>query len=143
MKALAGLAVVGMMSCASFAGLGQAPASPPATVGTGQKAGAAPDVDAPAILTEATPAMWKVKGVHGTVYLLGSIHMMKKEVHWETAKIKEALGASDILYLEIAGLDDASVQAAQPEIMQLGTDPEHALSTKISKADVDLLDGAV
>jgi hypothetical protein len=86
--------------------------------------------------------MWKVKGVHGTVYLLGSIHVMKKDVHWETAKVKEALGASDTLYLEIAGLDDASMQAAQPEIIQLGTDPEHPLSTKISKEDIALLDGA-
>jgi uncharacterized protein YbaP (TraB family) len=77
------------------------------------------------------------------VYLFGSVHVMKKEVHWETAKVKEALGASDTLYLEIAGLDDASIQAARPEIMQLGTDPGHALSTKISKTDVDLLDSAV
>ena len=86
--------------------------------------------------------MWKVKGVHGTVYLFGSIHVMKKDVHWETAPVKSALGASDVLYLEIAGLDSASVQAAQPEIVQLGMDQEHALSTKISKEDVDLLDGA-
>ena len=87
--------------------------------------------------------MWKIKGVHGTVYLFGSIHVMKKDVRWETAKVKDALTASDTLYLEIAGLDTASLQAAQPEILQLGTDSEHALSTKISKDDVALLDGAV
>ncbi len=106
--------------------------------------GAAPaPAGSPSILLDAAPAMWKLKGAHGTVYLFGSVHVMKKEVHWETAKVKEALGASDTLYLEIAGLDDASIQAARPEIMQLGTDPGHALSTKISKTDVDLLDSAV
>jgi len=103
----------------------------------------APPAASPAVATEATPAMWKVTGVHGTVYLFGSIHVMKKDVHWETAKVKDALGASDTLYLEISGLDDASLQAAQPEIMQMGTDPEHPLSTKISKDDVALLDSAV
>jgi hypothetical protein len=94
-------------------------------------------------MTEAKPALWRVKGAHGTVYLFGSIHVMKKDVHWETAKVKEALGASDTLYLEIAQLDDATVLAAQPEIMRLGTDQEHALSTKISKGDVELLDRAL
>jgi uncharacterized protein YbaP (TraB family) len=91
----------------------------------------------------ATPAMWKVKGAKGTVYLFGSIHVMKKGVEWETAKVREALGTSDTLYLEIAGLDDAAMQAAQPQIMALGVDQEHPLSTKISKDDLALLDGAL
>ena len=83
------------------------------------------------------------QGRDGTVYLLGSIHVMKKDVHWETAGLKDALGASDVLYLEVTGLDEASMQAAQPAILQLGSDPEHGLSTKISKEDATLLDAAV
>ena len=141
MKALAALILLGAVASASGIGVAQATATKPPV-----SQGSAADTGQPAsqaILTEATPAMWKVKGVHGTVYLFGSIHVMKKDVHWETAKVKDALGASDTLYFEIAGFDDASLQAAQPEILQLGTDSEHALSTKISKADVDLLDGAV
>jgi uncharacterized protein len=101
---------------------------------------------APAVAASATtvnPAMWKIKGAHGTVYLFGSIHVMKKGVDWQTAKVKEALSASDTLYLEIAGVDDASVAAEQPEMMRLGTDMDHPLSLKISKEDVTALDGAV
>jgi hypothetical protein len=135
MKAFAGWALLGLIGCTCCVVLGQAPAA--------TSDGAKPAAAAPPVAAEATPALWKVKGVHGTIYLFGSIHMMKKDVHWETAKVKEALGASDLLYLEIAGLDDASMQAAQPQILQLGTDAEHPLSTKISKADLDLLDGAV
>jgi uncharacterized protein YbaP (TraB family) len=93
-------------------------------------------------MTVAKPALWKVSGVHGTVYLFGTIHVMKKNVDWETEKVKAALGASDVLYLEVAGLDDDALKAAQPMIMQLGTDADHPLSTKISKEDVALLDGA-
>jgi len=125
--------LAGMAMCAGVFGVAQTAATAPV---------AAPAA-ASAIQTDATPALWKVKGARGTVYLFGSVHVMKKEVRWETAKVKDALGASDSLYLEIAGLDDDSVQAARPEIMALGVDREHPLSTKISKDDVTLLDEAV
>lgn len=88
----------------------------------------------------ATPAMWRVKGPHGTVYLFGSIHVMKPNVDWETAKVKAAFAGSDVLYVEVANLDDAA--AAQPLAMQFGTDMAHPLSTKISKDDLALLDAA-
>lgn len=88
----------------------------------------------------ADPAIWRVKGVHGTVYLFGSIHVMKPNVDWETAKVKTAFAASDVVYLEVANLDDMA--AAQPLAMQFGTDLAHPLSTKISKDDVALLDTA-
>jgi len=131
------LALAGLTVSAAGLGFGQTPATvtPPAAAQAGTPA------TPPA--TEANPALWKVKGVHGTVYVFGSIHVMKKDVHWETAKVKDALNSSDVLYLEITGNDEASMQAAQPEILQLGMDQGHPLSTKISKEDVDLLDAAV
>ena len=98
---------------------------------------------APAVKVEATPAMWKVKGVHGTVYLFGSVHVMKPEVQWETAKVKAALAESDLLYLEIPDVDPEAMKALQPLALQMGMDMEHPLSTKISKDDVALLDTAV
>jgi len=94
----------------------------------------------PGIQVEAVPALWQVKGVHGSVYLFGTIHIMRPEVRWQTPKVKDAFKSSDALYLEIAGIDQDSVKAAVPMMMQLGMDLEHPLSTKISKEDVDLLD---
>ena len=96
---------------------------------------------APTAKVPATPAIWKVKGAHGTVYLFGSVHVMKPEVDWEAGKVKDAFDSSDVLYLEIANLDDAA--AAQPLLFQYGLDPDHPLSKKISKEDVDTLDAAV
>jgi len=96
----------------------------------------------PAVKVVATPAMWKVKGVHGTVYLLGSVHVMKPEVKWETPKVKDALAASDVVYLEVKDIDPASMAAMQPIVLQMGMDAEHPLSGKISKADVELMDSA-
>ena len=89
----------------------------------------------------ATPAIWRVKGTHGTVYLFGSVHMMKPDVDWQTGKVKAALDSSEELYLEIANVDDAA--AAQPLLLQYGLDPAKPLSEKISKEDVAALDAAV
>lgn len=97
---------------------------------------------APAVMVDATPAMWKVKGVHGTVYLFGSVHVMKPDVRWETAKVKAALAESELLYLEIPDVDPEAMKALQPLALQMGMDMEHPLSTKISKEDFALLDTA-
>jgi uncharacterized protein YbaP (TraB family) len=109
---------------------------------------AVPEMSAPAgkavakPATEATliadPAIWRVKGAHGTLYLFGSVHIMKPNVVWESEKVKAALTSSDMLYLEIANIDDTA--SAQPMVMQYGIDAAHPLSTKISKDDVALLD---
>ncbi len=96
-----------------------------------------PAVEAPLL---ADPAIWRVKGAHGTVYLFGSVHIMKPNVVWESPKVKAALTSSDLLYLEIANLDDAA--SAQPMVMQYGIDLQHPLSTKISKDDLALLEAA-
>ena len=99
-----------------------------------------PPVSAP---LPAKPAMWQIKGVHGTIYLFGSVHVMKKDVDWETAKVKDALKSSDVLYLEVADLDPEGIKAMQPMILEMGMDPSHPLSSKISKSDVELIDSAV
>jgi hypothetical protein len=96
---------------------------------------------APVKKTLATPAIWRIKGAHGTVYLFGSVHVMRPDVDWNSGKVKAAFDASDLLYLEIANLDDTA--AAQPLLFQYGLDTEHPLSTKISKEDVAALDTAV
>lgn len=95
------------------------------------------------ILTDAHPALWKITGSKGaTIYLLGTVHVMRKEVVWETPKIKDAFKSSSSLFLEIADVDDAGMKAMQPMIMKLGIDQAHPLSTKISKEDFTLLDAA-
>jgi uncharacterized protein YbaP (TraB family) len=93
------------------------------------------------VAKEAAPAMWKVQGAHQTVYLFGTVHVMKPDVHWQTAKVTEAFKKSDTLYVEVADMDD--VAKLQPMVMELGMDPAHPLSSVISKEDVAALDTAV
>jgi hypothetical protein len=101
---------------------------------------AAADSAPDAATVKATPAIWRIQGAHGTVYLFGSIHVMKPNVEWETAQVKSAMAAADTVYVEVANLDDAT--AALPLAAQFGIDAAHPLSTKISKDDVALLDAA-
>ena len=89
---------------------------------------------------QATPAMWSVKGAHGTVYLFGTVHVMKPTVRWETEKEQAAFKASGTLYLEIADTGEAAMKAMQPLLLSMGMDTAHPLSTKISKEDVAALD---
>jgi uncharacterized protein len=54
--------------------------------------------------------LWKVKSETNTVYILGSLHFMKKEAYPLDRRIEDAFNASDILVVEanindIAGID--------------------------------------
>jgi uncharacterized protein YbaP (TraB family) len=86
----------------------------------------------------AEPALWMVKGPHATVYLFGSVHVLKKDAPWRTPKIDAAIQKSGSLWLEIAELDDQ--KAMQALVMQLGVDPQHPLSTRLNKEELAKLD---
>jgi hypothetical protein len=91
-----------------------------------------------ATVAPAEPALWVVKGPHATVYLFGTVHVLKKDEPWRTEKIDKAIKQSGSLWLEIPNVDDP--QAMQPIIMQLGLDGAHPLSTKLTKEQVEKLD---
>jgi len=77
----------------------------------------------------AEPALWKVQGAHATVYLFGTIHILKPGVAWRAPKIDAAIKASDALWLEIPDSDDPATM--QPLILKYGVDPTHPLSSKL------------
>ncbi len=87
---------------------------------------------------QAEPTLWVVKGPHSTVYLFGTVHALKKDVPWRTAKIDTAIQQSGSLWLEIPNIDDA--QSMQPLILQLGMDQAHPLSTHLTKDQLAKLD---
>ncbi len=86
----------------------------------------------------AEPVLWVIKGPHATVYLFGSVHILRPDRPWRSSKIDAAIKASDTLYLEIPDADDQA--AMQPLIMQLGVDVQHPLSTKLTKDQLSQLD---
>ncbi len=62
---------------------------------------------APAKPPAATPAMWTVRGSKGTVYMLGSIHALPKNVHWQTPQLLARLNEADTFVFEVP-MDAAS-----------------------------------
>ncbi|MET3664776.1 TraB/GumN family protein [Caulobacter sp. 1776] len=80
----------------------------------------------------AEPALWAVKDKDSTIYLFGTIHVLKPDTPWRSARIDKALAASGDLTLEIVGADDPAVM--QPLVAKYGLDPAHPLSTKLAPA---------
>ena len=83
-------------------------------------------------MARAEPALWKVQGPQATIYLFGTVHVLKPEVVWRSPKIDAAIKAADTLWLEVPNADDQAVM--QPLIVKYGLDPAHPLSTRIDAA---------
>lgn len=68
--------------------------------------------EAPPPVVHATPAIWTVHGPRGTAYLLGSVHVLPKNVEWQTPVIKEAVKRANVFVFELPMADDSRTQAA-------------------------------
>jgi uncharacterized protein YbaP (TraB family) len=76
---------------------------------------AAPPSDPP---ITATPAMWVVHGPKATVYLLGSIHVLPRNVNWHTPEVSAAINHSDTFVFEVPMDEDSRAHAAAYFIRQ-------------------------
>ncbi len=85
-----------------------------------------------ALPAAAEPALWKVQGPHATVYLFGTVHVLKPGTAWRSPKIEAAFKASGVLWEEIKDGDDPN--AVQPLVFKYGLDLAHPLSTKLDEA---------
>ncbi|MGC4250843.1 MAG: TraB/GumN family protein [Sphingobium sp.] len=62
--------------------------------------------------TLATPALWEVKDADTTIYLFGTVHVLKPGVDWFKGGIRRAFNQSDELVLEIIEPDDPKEMAS-------------------------------
>jgi|SRR5688572_4994571 len=81
----------------------------------------------------AEPAMWVVKDADSTLYLLGTFHLIKPDMHWRSGKLDTAFKDSDELWLEAS--DNGDKAALQKLIVKHGFDPQNPLSRKLSGDD--------
>jgi uncharacterized protein len=68
------------------------------------------------------PAMWKVSDADTTIYLFGTIHLLPKDLAWQTPKMIEAMRASQGLVLET--VMDKDPQKTGAIMAQLGMSPD-------------------
>lgn len=70
---------------------------------------------------DADPALWVVKDKDTTIYLFGTVHILKPGLSWFDEAVKKAFDASGELVTEIGGTPDPAT--VQPLIMKYGFNP--------------------
>ena len=85
---------------------------------------------APAV-ARAEPALWVVRDADSTVYLFGTVHLLRPDLQWNTERVRRAMADSGELWLEIAEVDDP--EAMVPLVRQYGIDPSRPLSTRLDE----------
>jgi uncharacterized protein YbaP (TraB family) len=81
----------------------------------------------------ADPAMWVVKDADSTVYLLGTIHVLKPGVNWRSEKLDAALKSSDEFWMEADIEADPAI--AQTYAMNFGMDSRKSLASAVGEAN--------
>ena len=77
----------------------------------------------------AEPALWAIKDKDSTIYLFGTIHVLRPTTQWRSPKITKAFQAADDVVMEIEQPEDvASVQAL---MAKYGVDQTMPLSRKL------------
>ena len=87
----------------------------------------------------ADPALWVVRDEDSTIYLLGTVHVLRPETVWRSPAIDKALAEADALWIEVEADDPA---AMQPLIRKYGLDPAKPLSSKLTPEQKARLDAA-
>jgi uncharacterized protein YbaP (TraB family) len=91
----------------------------------------------------AEPAMWVVKDKDSTIYLLGTVHILKPETKWRTPRIDAAIAESKELWLELPGLTDEEMMAMMmPLVAQHGLSPGKPLSSRLTPEEFKSLQDA-
>ena len=94
-------AVIPFAQCAVLPGSNVASAAEPA----------AAVAAAPTQLTDADPALWVVKDDDTTIYLFGTVHVLKPGLSWFDEAVKDAFEKSDEMMLELVMPEDQAAVA--------------------------------
>jgi uncharacterized protein YbaP (TraB family) len=83
----------------------------------------------------ADPAMWVVKDADSTVYLLGTIHLMKPGVKWRSEKLDAALESSSEYWMEADLQADPAI--VQTYALNFGMDSRKELASAVGEANFE------
>jgi uncharacterized protein len=99
------------------------------TMGSSRALAAEPIPTPVAATINADPALWVIKDADTTIYLFGTVHILKDNIKWFDGGVKAAYDASSEVVLEADISDPASQQGI---MMKLAIDPDGpALSEKL------------
>lgn len=99
----------------------------------------AQDAAAPAI-TGAGPALWVIKDEDSTLYLFGSVHVLRPTTGWASPRVTAAFDSASDIWFEVSNPDDQA--AIMPLIQQHGLSPQTPLSSRLTPDELAELDAA-
>lgn len=86
---------------------------------------------------EAKPALWAVRDGDTTIYLFGTVHMLRPELRWFDGPIRSAFDASDTLVLELVMPPQGETQALLDTLGRTPGDPTVAALPPAEHARLD------
>lgn len=88
----------------------------------------------PTQLTDINPAMWVVRDADTTIYMFGTVHILRPGLNWLKGDVKAAFDGADELVLEVIEPDDP--QVSQAIVTKLATNPAGSSLRSILPEDV-------
>ena len=95
---------------------------------------------APAPIQGQGPALWVVKDADSTLYLFGSVHVLRPTTGWASPRVEAAFDSASDIWFEISNPDDQA--AVMPLIQQHGLSPETPLSSRLTPEENAELEAA-
>ena len=77
----------------------------------------------------AEPALWSIKDKDSTIYLFGTVHVLRPTTQWRSARIAKAFEAADDVVMEIEQPEDPA--SARALMLKYGVDRATPLSSKL------------
>jgi hypothetical protein len=103
-------------------------------------AGAAPAIRAIPPAEGQGPALWVIRDADSTLYLFGTVHLLRPTTAWGAERIDAAFDSADKVILEISNPDDQA--ALLPLIQQHALSPATPLSSLLTAEEISALDTA-
>ncbi|GAA0630060.1 TraB/GumN family protein [Brevundimonas kwangchunensis] len=88
----------------------------------------------------AGPALWVIRDADSTIYLFGTVHVLRPTTAWGSEVVDRAFDSADQIWFEISNPDDSS--AMMPLIQQHGISPQRPLSSLLTAAEMTELNAA-
>ena len=98
---------------------------------------------APRVVSQATgagPALWVIRDADSTLYLFGTVHLLRPTTVWRWANVEAAFDSASSVVFEISNPDDQA--AVMPLVQQFGISPQTPLSSLLTTDELATLDTA-
>ena len=86
------------------------------------------------------PALWVVRDADSTLYLFGTVHVLRPTTGWSSPRVEAAFDSADDIWFEISDPDNQA--AVMPLVQQYGLSPDKPLSSILTAEEVAELDAA-